>query len=103
RVQAGDLLLINPSIPHGYVPDTSEGFTVQNVMFTAQALEHILPFPEVARVMGVFLRSGPLGRPAQVSLGRSTRDATAIGNLVNALLAEHTRRASGYRAVMAGL
>ncbi len=103
RVGPGDLLLINPSVPHGYVPESAEGFVVRNVMFTAQALEHVLPFPEVAQVMGVFLRSHALTRPPCVSMSASPALASSVDQLIEALLVECQSKASGYRSVVSGL
>ena len=96
----GDALLVHPAVPHAYTAGPDGPLLVRNVIFTEAALAGSLDSPEVAEIMGAFVRSGLRGGVPRLP----AEGAEAGGDLaLAALMAEETlRRDPGYQAALRG-
>jgi AraC-like DNA-binding protein len=93
-VGPGDVLLVNPSLPHAFVA-TDEPLRIRNVIFTEQSLTGALDAPEVASALGLFFT----GRLAPLPSAGPDPDPVAVSE---AMVAESRLRGPGYRAALRG-
>lgn len=97
---AGDVLLVHPAVPHAYTAGAESPLHVRNVIFTEAALAGSLDSPEIAEIMGAFVRSGLGGGVPRLP----AEGAEAGGDLAlaAAMAAESLRREPGYQPALRG-
>ena len=93
-IKAGDVMLINPYIPHGYIA-TGKALHICNVTFTEGAVQAHLDHEEVAWAFSLFLRLEEA--PLLVGAGeRQASSSVTILDLMREMAAEYFARKPGY-------
>jgi len=103
---AGDVLLINPSMPHAFQVQNEAPLLVRNVLFTEAALAGLLDAPEVGDAPGLFFTLGPGGggvpRLAVAAGAESTLALAEPLALAAVMAAEYSARRPGYQSILRG-
>jgi AraC-like DNA-binding protein len=99
RLESGDMLIINPSIPHCYLTESGQTMRVCTVAFTESALMGLFSEPEGSAILGLFSIAerdggGPSALP--VSVGHR------IDSIVDIMLVEDRARRPGYQLILKG-
>lgn len=99
----GDVVLINPVVPHAYVVHGNAPFVVRNVVFTEAVLAGAADHPEMAGVLDLFLGTGgEYGAAHFRSLTNPLNGCIQPLNIAATMVREYNERDAGYRMLLYG-
>lgn len=98
-LRPGDVLLLHPATPHGFLVPGPEPLLVRNILFTEAAVGGWLPGP--APLLGPFFRAGG-GAPLLRSGAAPWTDGEDPERLGARMVAEYRDRRPGYQSMLQG-